>query len=229
MDKILGIFNYLDIIDNKNKLFYLTAFAIIIYLSTQFITPTNFIGILIGLSFIIFSQDKQISQKSDLNRELELKLQLLDKNIPLYFHIDPDMINLFFSIKDFKQFNPQAFVQTMKTTDNVLHLKTDFEKTLHNPVETFELAQIMSQKSLNYMQSFIISLPTSKVTNTKFQYVLERHHILLKRNMDYMFERCKELTTDINISTKFITDYNQQKPHNPSIFKFGTSNFDLYN
>lgn len=228
MDKILGIYNYFSTFDNKDKLLYLSIFAIIVYFSNQFITPTNFISILIAISFVIFSQDKQVSQKSDLNRELELKLQLLDKDIPLYFHVDPDMINLFFSIKDFKQYNPQSFIQSMKTTDNVLRLKTDFEKTLQNPIETFEIAQSMSQKSLNYMQSFIISLPSSKVTNTKFQYVLERHHVLLKRNLDYMFERCKELTSDINITTKFITDYNQQKPHNPSIFKFGTSNFDLH-
>lgn len=229
MDTTLGISNYLlNSIDKSDYFFYISVLAITLFVTTQakFDTP-HLIGIVIGIVLILTFNDTKVFFKTDLNRTLELKLKLLDKKQPLFFHIDPDMINLFFSIKDFKKFNEKAFTKAMQTTDNVLRLKVDFEKLLKgNPVETFETAEMMAHRSLNYMQSFIISLPAN--FQGKFQTVLDRHHILLKRHLDFMFERSKELVTEINTSTKFITNYGGQKPYNPIISKPGHLQFDLY-
>lgn len=231
MDKVLGLSNYISNIDSNDKLRYSLVLIGSLFFSVYMLNgdTKHLLGLLIGVSLILFLNDKKISDKSDINRDLELKLHLLDKDTPLYFHLDPNIINLFFSIKDFKTHNPKAFIQAMKTTDNVLHLKSDMENNLENPVQTFQIAQMMASRSLNHMQSFIFSIPKSSVFKNKYQQVLDRHHILLKRNLDFMFNRCKELTTDINNSTIFITDYNMQQPYNPLIFKMGESNFELFN
>ena len=224
------IYDYIDKISNEDKILYIITIMICIYVSTRIfkMNVSMIFGLLLGTSIVIYLNDKKISRNEDVNKKLELKLKLLDKIQPTYFHIDPDMINLFFSIKDFKKYNEDAFKKAMKTTDNVLILRVDSEKGLENCVETFEMAEMMANKSLNYMQSFIIKIPQISILKNKYQKVLNRHHILLKRHLDYMYEKCKVKPEDINNTTRIITHYDRERGYNPMKNKFGHMNFELY-
>lgn len=226
MDIELGISRYIDNIDKKDKLIYFTVLCLSMYFGLKInITIPQIVIVILTIFWILYSEDLKVNKNIGSNRQLETKLKLLDKKIPSYFHLDPDIINLFFSIKDFKKINPDAFKKAMQTTDNVLRLRSDMEKDIENSAETFEIAQDQATKSLNYMQSFIISIPGNPVYVNKFEDVLERHHILLKRSLDVMFERYKELNKDVNISTKFLT-YGGPKGSSPE--SFGALNFNLF-
>jgi hypothetical protein len=226
---ILGISNYIDSIDKSDKLKFITGGGIMMYLiNISGIEVKHILMLFMVILVILYRNDKNISKNIGSNRELELKLKLLSNKQPLYFHYDPDMINLFFSIKDYRKYNTDSYEKALKTTDNVLHIRADIEKGITNTVRSFEIAQMMSSRSLNYMQSFIISLPVVKVLHNKHYAVLERHQILLKRNLDYIYEKCKETTLDIDITTKFITDYNGEKPYNPNMYKSNYSQFEVY-
>lgn len=227
----LGVYKYIRDVDKQDKIKYIIVIIALVYVNTILVKSkiSHFMGLMIGIMIIVIMNDKKLSQSDDINRSLEIKLKLLDQTMPQYFHLDSNMINLFFSIKDFKQYNEDAYRKALKLTDNVLHLKFDMEKdSIVNYVESFEIAYMMTQKALNYMQSFIITIPSNKVMHKKFQAVLERHHILLKRNLDYMFDRCKELTKDIDHTTKFITDYGFQQPYNPKMYDIGYTNFNIH-
>jgi hypothetical protein len=230
MTEILGIFDYFDGISNTDKIIYLITIMICLYVSTRILKADISIifGLLSGLCLVLFLNDKKITKNDGINKQLELKLKLLDKIHPSYFHIDPNMINLFFSIKDLKQYNDDAFKKAMKTTDNVLLLRVDMEKGLQNCAETFETAEMMANKSLNYMQSFVISIPQVKIIKDKYQKILDRHQILLKRHLDFMYEKCKVKPEDINNTTKIITNYDRERGYNPLKMTTGHSNFELY-
>jgi hypothetical protein len=226
---ILGISNYIDSIDNTDKLLYLTGGGVIMYVFNALeVKARHILTLAVVIILVLYRNDKIISKSIGTNRELELKLKLLSNEEPLYFHYDPDMINLFFSVKDYRKFNKDSYEKAIKTTDNVLHIRSDIEKGIKNNVRSFEIAQMMASRSLNYMQSFIISLPVVKVLHDKHYAVLNRHHILLKRNLDYMYKKCKDATVDIDITTKFITDYNGEKPYNPNMYKLNYRQFELF-
>jgi hypothetical protein len=226
---ILGVSNYIDSIDNKDKLLYITGGGVLMYTMNMLGVESKHVLILsMIIVLVLYRNDKVISKSIGTNRELELKLKLLSNKLPLYFHLDPNMINLFFSVKDYRKYNKDSYEKAIRTTDNVLHIRSDIEKGIQNNVRSFEIAQMMASRSLNYMQSFIISLPVVKVLHDKHYAVLNRHHILLKRNLDYIYKKCKDATVDIDITTKFITDYNGEKPYNPNMYKSNYRQFELY-
>ena len=230
MDKKLGVWDYIESVDSSDLPYYFVfsiVSAYLLYNGVQNHTQV-FIVFIVILSVIVLSNDKKITIKNDINRDIETKLFLIDKNIPPNLYLDPDLVVFLFSIKDFKKYNSDLYTSIIKTTDNILKLKKDFEKDLYNPVETFHIAEMNYHKALNYLHSFIISIPKEPTMKGKYEDALERFQLLLKRNLDFMFFRTIEMTKNINNSTKFITDYNIQKPHNPSAMKFGSLNFNIF-
>lgn len=230
MDKKLGLWDYINSVDSSDIPVYF-IFSIVagysFYNGIENHTAVFLVALIIGIS-IVLSNDKKISLSNDINRELETKLFLIDKNVPPNLYLDPDLVNFLFSIKDFKKYNPDTYTSIIKTTDNLLRLRKDFEQDLINPVETFRVAEMNYEKAVNYLHSFIISLPKEPTMKNKYQKSLERFQLLLKRNMDYMFKRCMELTKNIDNTTQFITDYNIQKPYNPRSAKFGSLSFNVF-
>jgi hypothetical protein len=94
----------------------------------------------------MYSNDVVNTENGNLNVELETKLnELLKKERrkpPRYFYTEPDFINFFHSIMDFRVYNRDSYVRSIRTADILLSirnsLKNDFKYTPEKQLESWQ-------------------------------------------------------------------------------------------
>lgn len=89
------------------------------------------------------------------------------------------------------------------------------ETILINAYENYEVAVENLQKCINYIQSLIITIPSNPVIHRTHSKLLEKTHILLKRNLDHIKLKYNDSLKKSKLfsSTKFISDYDLPKPY----------------
>jgi|GEM_PF-3848803 hypothetical protein len=240
----MSLSNYITRIKTEDKFTYGAILVISVwFFNYAFRADISFLIALIIGFFIIYYKDDEVKFSADvMNNELEIKLNglLLEEKRPppMFFHIDPDMITFFDSIKDFRIYNRDSYVKAIKTTDNLLKLRRDLEydylymqeremdswqnfELLHVPKQTkvvsniknhrdiFDSAEILANKGANYIHSFIINLPADKFYKNKHKEAMDRYRILATRNLDIILAHCQKYSNDILIGV----DYGKAKPH----------------
>lgn len=233
--------NFLDQIpwgDNKFLVRLLILIFLIIYVFTTVITvtPGHFLAAFIVLMCLLSYNRNTVFD----NEQILVKLENLATKdyVPRYLYIDSDLIILFDNIKlDFYQYNPRAFVSSLKACDNLLLLRHQSELKLLpqpkvknilinfsrdeepetdpkeigllNSLETFEAAEKQYQICINYLHSLIITIPSNRVLHNKHAIVLEKADILLKRNLDIIYHIYNDSR---ELGHQELTRYHTQQP-----------------
>lgn len=275
-------------------LLYLAVSVSILFFFTSIvkIDISHLVSLIIIIIFLVYFTLINNENITDLNIELEYKLNSLLEPPPDYFYTDADLINLFYNIKeDFALYNYHAYENSIKCANIVLHIKSDIEKqlcsspkvpnikrnftpnsqlnhsdlelneqkersdflnvneydfvddtrcksTLVNAYENYQLAEENVKKCMNYLHSFIMKIPKNPVIHRKHEKILNRVHILLKRNLDAIKKVYdKSIKNNMTSSTRLIEDYdmpkayNKHKEHNIMINEIGNyveGNFNFY-
>jgi len=103
------------------------------------------------------------------------------------------------------------------------------DSTLINAYENYQIAEEKSRKALNYMHSLVISVPVQPVFVRKHEQVVNRLHVLLKRNLDDIKKRYDEkVKKNINYKTKFINNYELPKGYENFDKNIVKNNFNFY-
>jgi hypothetical protein len=237
-------------LSKEKKLYYISILVLsILFFNTAFTPTINFIiGIVIAV--IIIYYDFQISKSTveDLNVQLHYKLASLlkeeDSKQPEYLHLEPDMINFFYDIRDFRVYNRDAYVKSILSIDSLLRIKKELENgykytkvsklnpwqnfgytnkarvmsNITNHRSMFEAAETLSTNAINHIHSFIISIPPEDIYRTKHKRALDKFHILSKRIVDDILITCKKFTSDPILGQ----DYGLPKPDKQEPFEFVT-------
>ena len=94
-------------IDYKHDVFRAIVILVFsMFIMTKIIVPniTHVIGVSTAAIIVYFLYRKETTEISTLNEELVVKLRSLIPR-PQYFHIDADFINLFYDIKEYRNYN----------------------------------------------------------------------------------------------------------------------------
>ena len=157
-------------------------------------------GILASIGAVYYLNRYRKSKISTLNEELEYKLNSIVPR-PDYLYIDADLVNFFYNIREFRDYNPLSYDSCLRSVDNLLHLETDAEKNTEMCFYDFDSAKDSMFKALNKLQTLIFRTPLSPVTLDKYQDALSKLHLVLKRHTDNIHGLCK--------SKKPITKFSQ--------------------
>jgi hypothetical protein len=112
--------------------------------------------------------------------------------IPNHLYKDPDLVNLLFSVLDFREYNHSAFLDTVWTLDNLIAIHDEIKIGLSNCVMHAEEAKRFADLALNHFNTFQLSIPVLPVVETKFGNKLKRLHLLVMRHMDDIYRLCKK-------------------------------------
>ena len=187
------LYDYFNKISNENKFNYFAISIVIFFLLINVIqiTPTLFIGLILSAILFYFLNDKDQSNITDFNKDLEFKLSKIEPKTK-FLYTDGDFINFFYNIKDFKKYNEQAYSDCVKAIDNMLLIHEDFKKGLavycHHHLET---AQEQGKDAMNYYHSLIYKLPANNLIDNKYKKNKERLQLLIRRHIDDMYLRCR--------------------------------------
>lgn len=204
------------------------------------------IGILVSIAYIYYDYTTKSQNTDDYNISLDYKLNSLlyeeGKQSPSYFYTEPDLIVFFYNIKEYRIYNRDIYLKAIKCADNLLRIRKELENdfsytenqemsswqtfgytkkmlrrtNIKNLKELNEIAQSYALKSINYIHSFAVSLPSQ--FNKKHQESLKRYHILIKRITDDIYFHCKKYSSNPLITQ----DYGLPKPY------VKTTGFDFF-
>lgn len=211
------------------ELIYVLVVSTIFFISTRLVkaNSAHVFALILSVFAINFIYQKSQSHISNINSELDVKMELLGN--PPYFHMDANLIMLFADLLVYRRLNPNNFDLALQAVSHILKVESDVEKiALTRCVDNYEIARDQAKLSLNLVHGFVHSL-TSKTTVVKLvkiierlQQLLERHLVAITRHCDRL-ERNKE-STDVN--SRFIEDFNGPFANDPAVSEFGT--FDHY-
>lgn len=134
--------------------------------------------------------------------------------LDMFLHTSPELVNLIYSVRDFEFYNKQAYYHLVKYTNYMLrikyylYLKNEQNKpVIKNPRDNFTNMLEFANLTLNYFQSFIITLPN--FYNKKFEKSMHIFRQLIKHEIistrDYLL---KEYNYDsVNIQNIYIDKY----------------------
>ncbi len=202
------------------------------------------------ISYLLFLTNNE--DINDFNKEMEYKLLSLSPNTQDidYMYLDVDLIELFHNIKiNYFKYNKKSYINSLKSANNVLKIRNDIEKDicvypeieysieflpkkekkepicgkiLNNAYQNYQVAEEQMKLSLNYLHSLLIKIPSDYTADTNFSNITTRAHILLKRNLDIMYNRIN----NAKIQDKYVQDYDLTRPFNSD--KEIVSSFNLF-
>lgn len=178
-DKTQGIYNYVKNINKNNLVIYIFIFAIIFSFFKYIKITTNSIFIsVIALSIIYYINDMNQVNSISRMKELQMKMMTIDP-MPKYFFMDAGIIELIFTIKEYKTYSPVLFEKLIIQLDHFLKLVMLMEKF---PNDSFQLLENLKRKKksiLNILHSFIYNLPVSIHTEVKLDKTLDSMQFIL--------------------------------------------------
>ena len=181
-------------LNETEKAKYIFILIVSVYFTTRVIKVNIGLlsGLVLGALMIKFLMEQKNSNLFEFNNKLEIKLQEINSGMDYkakYLYIDADIINLLYNIIEYKDFNKKVYKSLLKNVDKFLTIRENI-KNVVNCNDYIKNAEDFYRISLNEMQSFVYSLPSDPIINEKMKRSLNRLHLLLKRNMDYIYKSC---------------------------------------
>ena len=201
------LYNYIQSIDKISLFKYIIYSIVIFFITTRIIKP-NFlyiIALIISLIVIYYMHDKKKSTLGFINERLEFMMNSIIPK-PKYFHLDSDIVVLFYNIQEFRIYNPHSYDNAVKSVDHILHIEQDIELGVYHCAENIDIVKDQKEKALNHLQSVIHSNPHNSVSEGKLKTAVDKLHLYLERHVDKMIDMCNKVYKDrgINIDTKML-------------------------
>lgn len=188
-----NIFNYLESIGNEELFFYIVIIVFAILVSNRIgLEFTMVAGLVIGLVIVYYLREREISLGDNFEMEHESKLEHEIFKNTKNMHMDASLIDLLYSIKEYKQYNPDVYIRLTKNIDNFLRIEKDLENGVQRPVQLFDVAHMCQKRALNALHSMIHSIPYSKNSDEKFTRVMEEFNKLMAKHISTMKVMVKE-------------------------------------
>jgi len=204
------LYDYLKSVPGADWVEYMFIAVGVMFFVTQILQPSwfFFIGVLLIVLIVYFRMDQKDSTISSNNKELKFRMNSLSPQ-PQNFHMDPDLINLFYNIREFRAYNTEAYVYALKSADLMLKTKAELEVGVYHCKENLDLMREKAQESLNHLQSVIIKSPIPKAVTLKVQRALNALQVILRRHIDDAVRICQKeyKQRGIDINTHFV--YNE--------------------
>lgn len=176
----------------------------------------------LAVAYIIVTRLQQHHQEEDLsfNVEIDYRLDLL--GAPSHFHNDINIINFFFDIYDWRQYNVTDFDRAVKAVNNILQIEEDTAiADLIGCVDNYDVAYGQMKLALNLLHGFVYNLDHPEKIK-KLKIVMARLVQLLQRHIQAIQRNCEATKRPLNVRSRFINDAFAPKPYDE------TAGLDFY-
>ena len=221
-----GIYNYLISIPTHSVFIYFIIFLLSFTILNEISFTGKHIIILISSLIVIFLlNEKRRSTTITRMQELEMKLNSIFPK-PKNFHIDSGIVELIYSINEFKNYNVLAFNKLIRTLDDFLDLTLDIEKNPDNGFSLYDNLQNMKDASLNLLQSIIYNTPSELIAENKLDNATESLHYILNFHLEQIRLKTNEqyVKQGPNIKNKYI--YSNKAPEGKD--PYFNKNYDMF-
>lgn len=167
---------YYNKLSRKEIFMYIVMYCIIYIYFNRNITPTMIIYTIIMAIIVIY--------KRELNKNIEEKKGIIKPRTE-YIEKDPDLVDYVFSIQEFYEYNPQAYIELLQSIEKFMSIYEyiQYDKTTAG----VEYNSLKSQKYIatEALRSIIIKCPDNRKVIEKINKSIERLNEILNR---YIYE-----------------------------------------
>lgn len=190
-----GFYDYLADIKPGEWLEYGVVVVVTMFIITRVVRPSwmQLVALAFGVVLVFYRTDRRRSTTHRAFTELEYRLKELYPK-PENFHIDVDIINLYYNSRDFRKYHSEGYDESLVATDNMLKLVTEMEGGVYHCAENLQIVRDQLNKAMNHYQSIIFGLPSDLIFQRRHKRALNALHVLLRRHVDRMAAICKAQT-----------------------------------
>ena len=225
-DKKKGIYNYLLSTPDKSLFYYTIIFFIVyFFLKTQQFVYQDIIIIIISFIVIYLINERRRTLYISRMDELKIKLNSIFPK-PKFFYMDAGIIELIYSIREFKTYNVLSFNNLIQIIDSFLSIINDIENDNSLGCQLYSNLVDFKKSALNNLQSIIHKTPNNLDAENKLSNALESLHIILNYHLDNVRLVCNinnDNIDNITVDTKFLNP-----SHNPTGKDVKDTDFNLF-
>lgn len=122
----------------------------------------------------------------DYERRTNVLVKPLNTNHKSYLYLNPLLVQFFYNIREYSQYNISSYVNSLLHCNNVIGFEYQTKIGLNNTYENYTIAIDESKKAINELNSVIYNLPSTIVTYTKFDDSIKYLHSLLNQHIANM-------------------------------------------
>ena len=188
-----GLYNYLSDITPTEWVEYGVLIVFVMFLVTRIVQPTwlQLVALGIALIFVFYRTDRKRSTTDRAYTELKLRLQELYPK-PENFHMDADILNFYYNMKDFRKFHSEGYDESLVAVDNMLKLISELEGGVYHCKENLDIVKDEMNKAMNHFQTIIFKLPSDIIYQRRHKRALDALHVMLRRPIDNMVKLCNK-------------------------------------
>ena len=236
MDFLLELDN-----DEKFNLLFILFITIVVLSSVITIELYHIVAIVFVISIVYLKKTSKKMDITETNNDLEYKLEYLGKDTDNFYTDANLINLFYLMKVELYQYNNKAVDNAIKACNNLLRIRKEFgirlvdtpkapdlfdnyteditlreldekpNKIIKNAHSMYELAKEQMKLCMNETQSIIIVLPATEVMHYNHSLFTERLHILLKRNMDIIYNTYKN---NRSVTDPVITNYDNTEEFN---------------
>ena len=187
----IGFYNYLADIRPIEWFEYGVVLVLVMFLVTRVFSPSwlQLVAFVIGLIFIYYRTDRRRSTTERAFTELKIRIKELYPK-PENFHMDVDIMNLYYNTKDFRKFHSEGYDSSLVSVDNMLKIISEMEGGVYHCAENLQIVRDQMNKAMNHYQTIIFKLPSDLVYQRRHKRALNALHVMLRRHVDNMVKLC---------------------------------------
>lgn len=187
-----GFYNYVTEIDKKSMLLFCGVFLLVFHLVNRvYFTTSSIVAIIVAAIVVYFLNERRRTTEFTEMKELEIKLVRITPN-PKYFHMDAGIVELVYSIREFRNYNDQAFVEMITQIDKFLALVYDIENDVADCHHAIQMAQAFKKQALNHLMSIIFKTPQHHEVQNKLRKAADSLHFILNHHISMISKYCNK-------------------------------------
>ena len=135
---------------------------------------------------------------TDEYEELDYRLGILaglaggQEHVDHFAH-DPNVIDLYYNIREYYDYNNDAFVKSMRNVNTLLRILTDSENCLVDGCyRNLSIARDKYKNALNHLHSILFNIPSvdGRLLNTKQRKAISQLQLILIRHLEAIRKNC---------------------------------------
>lgn len=220
----------LEVGENVQYVEYGIIAVFVMFLVTRIIQPTalQLVALIIAGIVVYYRHDRDTTAVMTTYNELDYRLKTLYPK-PANFHMDADLINLFYNVREFRKYHSEGYDESLVAIDNMLKLISEVEAdVVFHCKETLDVIRDLYNKALNHFHTIIFNIPpTSLEYHRKHKRALNALQIILRRHIDDIVQRCKKQYKDKGINIDY-HEIENTGPRPDDTQKAEHSDFDFF-
>lgn len=206
-DSNKNLYQYVKSIPDQDRVVYGAILVFAIYFANKInITFKTVAGICIGVIIVLYLSQRSKAKVDNFNEDMEYRLEainLISNRKHFYFHTDPDIIDLFSSVTDLRNYGTSIYDGTLKNIDLFLKLEYQSKEGLRNCKYNLDVAKELRNKILNNWASLGYAIEGNRLLIDKHTTSLKTLKIILSKHINDMITICNKEVDELGI------DYNR--------------------